>query len=230
MNTYKNYNDRFNNLCVQIAGGWLGTGSYDQDDETYSHENNVHPQYLSHPRTNINECLLKQGELRKNLSVYEGSDYQDAPATSVLERSYLLKSRDKTKFTPRKSVNKRVLCVWDKNYCITRYIAESIDMLIAIYSHNQALTWLLYKRHADFDSYLRSIGIRTITVEAIYKNQDFIMTTASDPDSIQIKINDTLYYRENLINVAARIGHGQTVFKVLKILIGGKILSINWSM
>ena len=78
---------------------------------------------------------------------------------------------------------KIVLCKLKRHgkYCQSQYIAEELDRMWAfapIYSSDQRKTYLLYKHHKNFVYYMKSFGIKTVVVEAIYPGQNYVMTTA----------------------------------------------------
>lgn len=51
---------------------------------------------------------------------------------------------------------------------------------------------------------MNTIGVQTIVIEAIYNGQSYQVTRPdNEPHEMQIHIEDTFYYRENLLNVAA---------------------------
>jgi len=109
----------------------------------------------------------------------------------------------------RKDMRKEILCKMGiETACNTREIAEILDLFgvfCPIYAENQKQQELLYISHANFISYLDTIGIPSVTLEAIYPNQTYLRTQpGNEPRHIQIRVNDTFYYRENFLNVAIR--------------------------
>jgi len=111
------------------------------------------------------------------------------------------------------NARERLLCkLIGGNNCKTRYIADVIDTMwtfCPIYAQNQEKANAYYILQDNFIGYMKSIGIRSVILEAIYPNQKYLRTTAgNEPWEIQLIIDDTFYYRENLLNVAARKATG----------------------
>jgi hypothetical protein len=75
-----------------------------------------------------------------------------------------------------------------------------------IYALHQTPEYLeLYELHSNFISYIKSIGIRTTTIEGIYPNQTFQLTKSNNNNTeFQVKLDVPFYIRENLINVVAK--------------------------
>ena len=94
--------------------------------------------------------------------------------------------------------------------CFTNYVADSVDLAVAfspLYVYNQEAQADLYIKHDYFTAMLLRIGIRTQVIEAIMpsRNQVYKRTTAGkEPWEIQITVEDSFFYRENLVNVAAK--------------------------
>jgi len=95
-------------------------------------------------------------------------------------------------------------------YCQSRYIADVIDMAYAIepiYATRQDQEPMMYNHHRDFVSMLRSIGIPVVVIEGIYPHlrQTFKVTRpGNEPWEIQTHLQDKIFIRENLLNVAIR--------------------------
>lgn len=93
-------------------------------------------------------------------------------------------------------------------FCFSRYLADSIELIYAvcpIYSVDQWSRSLYYEFHSYFLGYIRSIGVSGVTIEGIYPGQKFIATKENNfPWDIQVHINEKVYLRENLLNVAAK--------------------------
>jgi len=102
-----------------------------------------------------------------------------------------------------------ILCsLQQSQHCFSKTIAEHIDL---VWAFSPICTTYpdrmpeLYKTHANYIGYLKSFGITSILLEAIYPGQDFKLTTAgNEPWEIQLLVEDYVYYRENLVNVAVR--------------------------
>lgn len=94
--------------------------------------------------------------------------------------------------------------------CCTNYIADSIDLVVAfapLYAVHQEQQEDIYELHTYFIGMMNVIGIRVQVIEAINpsRNQTFKRTRPdNEPWEMQVTINDSFYYRENLLNVAAR--------------------------
>jgi len=94
--------------------------------------------------------------------------------------------------------------------CHSNYIADVIDLVYAfapLYAIEQNHQSLYYTLHDYFLAYMKSIGINSIVLEAIIprKGQKYLRTQpGKEPYEIQITVDDTFYYRENLLNVMAR--------------------------
>jgi hypothetical protein len=55
----------------------------------------------------------------------------------------------------------------------------------------------------SFEKHMSSFGVTVITVELAYGNQTFVVTDSSNPNHIQMRTDDVLWYKENLINIGA---------------------------
>jgi len=109
----------------------------------------------------------------------------------------------------QKDARSRILCRLQQfENCYSKSIAEQIDLVWAfspIYSPFPEKMPCLYKTHGDFVGYMKSFGIKSVVLEAIYPGQNFTLTTAgNEPWEIQLEIEDYIYYRENFLNVAIR--------------------------
>jgi len=109
----------------------------------------------------------------------------------------------------QKNARLRLLCrLQQPQQCFSKTIAEQIDLVWAfspIYSIFPDKMPELYITHMNYIGYLKSFGIQTILLEAIYPGQNFKVTKAgNDPWEIQLVVEDYLYYRENFVNVAIR--------------------------
>lgn len=105
----------------------------------------------------------------------------------------------------------RILCKLNvSRRCMSNYIADSIDLVVTfapIYALNQTDQEDLYNFHDNFLGLMKTTGIQTQVIEAIdpSKGQVYLKTRAGkEPWEIQVTISDAFYYRENLLNVAAR--------------------------
>ncbi len=137
---------------------------------------------------------------KRDLTFNQAKDVDRLGASAFLSRDGVV---------TRKDMRKEFLCKMGmESVCNTREIAEILDLFgvfTPIYAEDQKRQELLYISHANFIGYLDSIGIPSITLEAIYPNQTFLSTRAgNEPRHIQLEINDTFYYRENFLNVAIR--------------------------
>ena len=110
-------------------------------------------------------------------------------------------------------LNKRVktLCFITKGkFCYSNQIADNIEQAVVfapMYAYYQEPQQHLYDLHTNFLNYVRAIGLKTIVIEAIFmqKKQKYLVTSPdNEPWEIQGTIHDTFYYRENLLNVAAK--------------------------
>jgi len=94
--------------------------------------------------------------------------------------------------------------------CITNFIAETIDLFYVfspIYSIIPEGSPVLYEFHVDFGNNLKTVGIKMVTIEAIFpdRKQKYNATKAgNEPFEIQVTLDEPFYARENLLNVAAR--------------------------
>jgi hypothetical protein len=61
-----------------------------------------------------------------------------------------------------------------------------------------------YKSYDQFRSHIESFGARLITVELAFGNQTFKVTNPRDPNHVQLRTDDVMWYKENLINIGIR--------------------------
>lgn len=59
--------------------------------------------------------------------------------------------------------------------------------------------WRLYQ---DFEKHVIDSGAILITIEAAFGNRDFAITQSNNPNHIQVRIRDSLWVKESLINAA----------------------------
>jgi len=105
----------------------------------------------------------------------------------------------------------RLLCLLgvSKN-CHSEYISDVMDLYISfnpVYSVYQKDQHYRYSTHFNFLAYLKTIGIKYQVTEAILPNrgQSFVATNpGNEPWEVQLTIENPIYYRENLVNVAVR--------------------------
>ena len=114
-------------------------------------------------------------------------------------------------FISRVDTRNTILCKMNATRnCFTNHVADSIDLAVAfspLYAYDQASQDDLCVLQDYFIGMLQSIGIRTVVIEAIMpsRGQVYKRTTAgNEPWEIQITVEDAFYYRENLLNVAAK--------------------------
>jgi len=103
----------------------------------------------------------------------------------------------------------RLICkLKNQKSCYSQFVAEHVDLLYSfspIYAAFQKRFPQLYHHHTNFIGYMKTIGIQSVVLEAIYPGQKYLVTKAgNEPYEIQVKIDDYVYYRENLLNVAIR--------------------------
>ena len=80
-----------------------------------------------------------------------------------------------------------------------KFIAERLKdfyIVTAIYTFDFGQTRLLYQHYNHFVDYITSFGVCHIGVEGLYPAQ-----TQKFNNSYTVKLSDTFYYRENLLNV-----------------------------
>jgi hypothetical protein len=61
-----------------------------------------------------------------------------------------------------------------------------------------------YKLYMDFEKRMMSSGVRLITVELAFDEKPFQITDSDNPDHVQLRTSDVLWYKENLINIGIR--------------------------
>ncbi len=102
------------------------------------------------------------------------------------------------------------LCILSPAKCQSKYIAQIMDRIIQfspMYTLHQNDTHNLYTYHNNFKYYLSSIGIRTITIEALYtvEHQTYKVTSPNnEPWEFQTTFDLFFYLRENLLNIAIK--------------------------
>jgi hypothetical protein len=61
-----------------------------------------------------------------------------------------------------------------------------------------------YEQYEKFKIHMLSFGVRLITVELVVNNQTFRVTQPNTPYNMQLKTDDVMWYKENLVNIATR--------------------------
>jgi hypothetical protein len=61
-----------------------------------------------------------------------------------------------------------------------------------------------YVSYNTFEKHMRSFGVRLITVELVFNNQSFRVTNASDQNHVQLRTQDVMWFKENLINIGIK--------------------------
>lgn len=62
-----------------------------------------------------------------------------------------------------------------------------------------------YKLYRDFENYIKSFKhVTLVTVELALGDQPFVVTQKNTPNHIQLRTNDVLWYKENLINIGIK--------------------------
>ena len=95
-------------------------------------------------------------------------------------------------------------------YCQSKYIADIVELVVSfnpLYTYFQDIQPLRYSTHFNFLSYIQSFGMKVQVTEAIIPDQGQSFKVSSpgkEPWEVQLTVNDMIYYRENLVNVAAR--------------------------
>jgi len=137
----------------------------------------------------------------KPVDPFEKNMPVDRQGTSTyLEKGGIIESKD-----PRRMI----LCkLGVDNECFSTEIADVMNQVYAfcpIYTVDHNRHNELYRRHTNFLGYLKTQGIQSVVLEAIYPGQNYKVTRAgNEPYEIQLEIHDFFYYRENLLNVAIR--------------------------
>jgi len=196
---------------------------YDSGSTPYSNsaffEKTVQQKFVKHESNSTNNTNTSS-EPQNNPNTPEEPEEPEPPIVQKPRELDLTKDKEIARLgssvflsnggtVPRKDMQRELLCKLGAHAaCNTKYIAEVIDLVGAItpiYAEDQKRQELLYTSHSNFIGYLDSIGIPSVTLEAIYPNQTYMATKAgNEPRHIQIKVNDTFYYRENFLNVAIR--------------------------
>jgi len=58
-----------------------------------------------------------------------------------------------------------------------------------------------YKLYKEFEKRCKDSGIILYTIEAAFKDQDFAVTDKNNNRHIQVRTNDELWIKENLLNI-----------------------------
>jgi hypothetical protein len=61
-----------------------------------------------------------------------------------------------------------------------------------------------YESYWKFEKHIKTFGVKLITVELAFNDQDFKITSANNTYHIQLRTDDVLWYKENLINIAIK--------------------------
>lgn len=59
-----------------------------------------------------------------------------------------------------------------------------------------------YKLYKQFAKHMEDSGAILYTIEMAFGNRDFVITESSNPHHIQVRCNDEIWHKENLINIA----------------------------
>ena len=59
-----------------------------------------------------------------------------------------------------------------------------------------------YKLYFEFSKRCEEWGIELYTIEAAFKDQNFVVTTSNNPKNIQVRTNHEIWLKENLLNIA----------------------------
>lgn len=81
-------------------------------------------------------------------------------------------------------------------------IHPTFFIIVALF--NPSLYERRYELHRQFEGYISKFGATMITVELVFNNESFRVTQTNNPNHIQLKTNDYLWYKENLINIAIK--------------------------
>ena len=149
-------------------------------------------------KTTTSPLPVHQAVLAKKYSKEKALDRECANV--FLEKGGVIEKRD-----PRRLL----LCrLSSSNQCRSLYPSDVIDtfyVFLPIYAENQQQQENLYIHHQNFVYFMKSLNIHTVVLEAIYSGQNYLVTKAgNEPWEIQLKVDDTFYYRENFLNVAIR--------------------------
>jgi hypothetical protein len=74
---------------------------------------------------------------------------------------------------------------------------------------------------------MKSFGVHLLTIELAINNQSFQVTQPDNPDHYQLRTNDALWYKENLINIATRRSPPECVY-IAWIDAEMQFLNLNW--
>ena len=114
-------------------------------------------------------------------------------------------------FISRVDTRNTILCKMNATRnCFTNYVADSIDLAVAfspLYAYKQDSQDDLCILQDYFIGMLKGVGIRTVVIEAIMPSRGQVYkrtTVGNEPWEIQVTVEDAFYYRENLLNVAAK--------------------------
>jgi hypothetical protein len=58
-----------------------------------------------------------------------------------------------------------------------------------------------YELYRQFEKHMQESGAKLITVEMAFGGREFEVTSASNPDHVQVRGDDVLWYKENLTNI-----------------------------
>jgi hypothetical protein len=61
-----------------------------------------------------------------------------------------------------------------------------------------------YDLYKNFEQHMQSFGVNLITVELAFFDRQFRVTDSGNPNHIQLRTNDVLWYKENLLNIALK--------------------------
>ncbi len=65
-----------------------------------------------------------------------------------------------------------------------------------------------YDLYHKFEKYIKDSGAILYTIELSIGNQDFVVTDSNNPHHVQLRTNNTLWYKENLLNILiSRLPH-----------------------
>jgi hypothetical protein len=87
-------------------------------------------------------------------------------------------------------------------YVNTELVKTKFYVIATVY--NPASFESRYESYRKFEMHMQSFGIKLITVELVFFNQTFRVTKSNQSNHIQLRTNDVLWYKENLINIAIK--------------------------
>jgi hypothetical protein len=61
-----------------------------------------------------------------------------------------------------------------------------------------------FDSYKNFEQHMQSFGVNLITVELAFFDRQFQVTDSGNPNHIQLRTNDVLWYKENLLNIALK--------------------------